>query len=140
MIFRRPSINDVELQGVEKIMYIIKQYFYTDMTFVPIVPACLTFQMCYTFRKNSKIMFLSTFIPCLFVLLIALLISIFGGTFMCGPLHYGFEGFRLGLSLAFVCYTFIFPILPVCFIIQIVLVVKKLRKRKANSIKTSVSE
>lgn len=140
IIFQKHTVNGVELQGLERVVEVLNSYFIQNAYIIPIIPACLTFQMCYIFRKNGKIMFLCTFIPCLFVLLIALQTAIFGGSFIGDTVYYGFEGFEVGLGVAFIYYALVYPLLPICLISQIVLIVIKVRKRKANSKKASVSD
>ena len=139
MIFQKHIVNGVELKGLERVIEVLNSYFTEYAYITPIIPVCLTFQMCYIFRKNDKVMFGCTFIPYLFLLLIGLQTAIFGGTFIGDTVYYGLEGFEVGFGGAFIYYSFLYPILPICLIFQIILIVVKLRKRKANS-KASVSE
>lgn len=138
MIFQKHTVNGVELKGLERLIAVFDSYFSDYIRITPIIPVCLTFQLCYIFRKKGKVMLGCAFIPYLFLLLIGLQTAIFGATFD-DVVYYGFRGFEIGLTEAFVRYIILYPILPVCFIFQIVLIAIKLRKRKVNS-KTSVSE
>ena len=139
MIFQKHTVNGVELQGLERLIAVFDSYFSDYIRITPIIPVCLTFQMCYIFRKKGKVMLGCAFIPYLFLLLIGLQSAIFGGTFIGDTVYYGLEGFEVGFGGAFIYYSFLYPILPICLIFQIILIVVKLRKRKVNS-KASVSE
>lgn len=104
----------------------------------PIFPACLTFQMCYIFRKKRKAMFICTFIPCAFALLAILKYMVFGINFLGDTMYYGLDAFGIGLIGVFVYYVMYYPILPICLIFQIVLINSKLiRNKKAKKIKNN---
>ena len=81
ILFGKFNVDGDELQRTERILgnivFILKYNI-----FMPIIPTCLTFQMCYIFRKKGKIMLMCSFIPCIFVLLLGLKGSFFGASFM----------------------------------------------------------
>ncbi len=116
------------------ILYLILFGRYTLNDIEPIIPACLTFQMCYIFRRKTKIMFICSFIPCIFVLLLGLQYACFGGHFIGDTLYYGLEGFEIGIFCGFYYYFMVFPIIPICLIFQIGYIIIKLKNRK-NSLK-----
>ncbi len=97
----------------------------------PIFPACLTFQMCYIFRKNRKAMFICSFIPCIFALLVIFKYMVFGIKFLGDTVYYGLDAFSLGLFGVLIYYVVFFPILPICLILQIGLIISN-KKAKAK--------
>ena len=129
IIFRKYVIGDVELHGIERFWETIKYFFLEDI-FYPIIPTCLTFQMCYIFRNNDKIMFKCSFIPYIFLLLFGVKSAIFGASFIGDKLYYGFEGYYIGVFSTGVYYTIVFPILPIYLIFQIAFIIVKRKSRK----------
>jgi len=135
ILFSGYIVNDIELQGTKRLLRSIVSHFHIYVYVKPIIPTCLTFQMCYIFRKKTKIMFICSFIPYLFVLLLALLCAIFGDVFLGETVYYGFDGFELGLFKALIYYIIGFPILPICLIFQVGYIIIKLKRifiRKNN--------
>lgn len=130
ILFGKYTANGIELNGIERLskIIILKYHHYTYAT--PIIPTCLTFQMCYIFRKNSKVMFMCSFIPYFFALLLSLQYAIFGGRFLGETLHYGWNGFIIGIFGIFVYYVIDFPILPICLIFQIGYIIKTKKQKK----------
>lgn len=133
ILFGGYIVNGVELHGIERLSKRIMSDFKYFIYYVPIIPICLTFQMCYIFRKKSKIMFICSFIPYLFVLLLCLQYAIFGGRFLGETLYYGFDGFVIGVFGAFAYYVLRVPILPICLIFQIGYIIIKLKNKKMKS-------
>ncbi len=133
ILFGRYTLNGIELKGIERLLKNIASTFQYEI-FVPIIPTCLTFQMCYIFRRKTKIMFMCSFIPCIFVLLLGLQYAFFGGRFIGDTLYYGLEGFEIGILCGFIYYFMVFPILPICLIFQIGYIIIELKNRK-NSLK-----
>jgi len=123
--------NGVELHGVERIFQSIKDIFQMFIDIFPIIPICLTFQMCYIFRENFKIMFMCSFIPYIFVLLTCLKYAFWGVEFLSSNLLYGIEGFLVGI----IYYVIGIPIIPICLIIQII---GYINNKKKNSKEKSV--
>ena len=133
ILFGRYILNGIEIKGIERLWKNLVAALKYDII-SPIIPTCLTFQMCYIFRKKTKVMFICSFIPCIFVLLIGLQYAFFGGSFIGDTLYYGLEGFELGIFCGFFYYIVKFPIIPICIIFQIVYLIINLKKRK-NSLK-----
>ena len=133
ILFGRYTLNGIELKGIERLLKNIVSTLQYEI-FTPIIPTCLTFQMCYIFRRKSKIMFICSFIPCIFILVLGLQYAFFGGRFIGDTLYYGFEGFEIGIFCGFIDYFMVFPILPICLIFQIWYIIIKLKNRK-NSLK-----
>lgn len=129
ILFGGYTLNGIELKGMERLSKRIVSTFKYEI-FEPIIPTCLTFQMCYIFRRKTKIMFMCSFIPCIFILLIGLQCALFGGSFMENT-FYGLEGFKIGIFSGFY-YFIVFPILPICLIFQIGYIIIKLKNRKNN--------
>ncbi len=120
ILFGGYILNGVELQGIERLLKRSMLDFYYYIYPVPIIPTCLTFQMCYIFRRKTKIMLMCSFIPCIFVVLSGLHYAFFGGQFFGDTLYYGFEGFVIGIFFGgLICYVKCFPLLPICLIFQI---------------------
>ena len=138
LIFGSYTLNGVELQGMERIVRILGATLYSLFVWQPIGLACFTFQMCYIFRNKPVVMFACSFIPYVAGFIYALYSAIAGTTFLSEELLYGVEGFFVGLIGVFVYYVMNFPLLPLCFIFQlicvIVFLVKKCRKKKAIAI------
>lgn len=130
ILFSRYVVNDIELHGIERLLKIIESIFHDCIYAMPIIPICLTFQMCYIFRKKTKIMFLCSFIPYLFVLLLGLKYAVFGGTFGGETVYYGWDGFEIGIFATFVYYIINFPLLPICLIFQVGYIIIKLKRNK----------
>ena len=84
----RYTLNGVEINGIDRILNRAAFVFPYYVRNVPIIPACLTFQMCYLNRKKGNMMFMCTFIPLLFTLLVGLL-CVFGGASLMGKPIYG---------------------------------------------------
>lgn len=115
ILFGRYIVNGAELHGIERLLESIKDIFQMYIALFPIIPICLTFQMCYIFRRKSKIMFMCSFIPYIFVLLTCLQYAFFGVKFL-GSKSYGLEGFLVGI----IYYVMGIPLLPICLIVQII--------------------
>lgn len=130
ILFGGYTVNGVELHGIERLLESIKDVFYMYIALFPIIPICLTFQMCYIFRMNSKMMFMCSFIPYIFVLLTCLQFAFFGVEFLWSK-SYGFQGFYVGMFY----YVMGVPIIPICLIVQIILYINN---RKKNSKEKSV--
>ena len=130
ILFGKYTASEIELSGIERLskIIILKYHHYTYAT--PIIPTCLTFQICYIFRKKSKVMFMCSFIPYLFALLLSLQYAVFGGRFLGETLHYGWDGFVIGIFGIFVYYVMDFPILPICLIFQIGYLIIKRKNKK----------
>lgn len=130
ILFGRYILNDVELQGIERLIqrtiYSYRYYVYE----IPIIPTCLTFQLCYLFRKKPKLMFICSFIPCLFILLLRIQYAITGGKFLGDTLYYGSEGFEIGIFCGFAYYILKLPIIPICLIFQLICIILKFKKMK----------
>ncbi|MEE0059989.1 MAG: hypothetical protein UE295_04085 [Acutalibacteraceae bacterium] len=99
---------------------------------IPIIPACLTFQMCYIFRNKRKAMFICSFIPCAFALLVILKYMFFGINILGDTMYYGLDALSVGLFGIFIYYVVFFPILPICLILQIVLIIKNKNQLQNN--------
>lgn len=130
ILFGKYIVNDVELQGIERLLQNTISNFQCYIYTMPIIPTCLTFQMCYIFRKKTKLVFMCSFIPCIFVLLLGLQYAFWGGRFLGDTLYYGFEGFEIGIFSGFVYYVMRVPLLPICLIFQIGYIVIKLKNKK----------
>ena len=129
------DINGVEIQGTERILNNLSHIFSPSSfsIFSPIIVACFTYQMCYLFRKKFWVMFTCSFIPCLFILLIGIHGALFGAKFLGDTLYYGLEGLNTGL-FGGVIYYFIYPIIPICMIFQIIcLIINYKNKQKMTS-------
>lgn len=130
ILFGKYTANGIELSGIERLSKIIILRYHDYTYAAPIIPICLTFQMCCIFRKNSKAMFICSFIPYFFALLLPLQYAVFGGRFLGETLHYGWDGFVIGLFGIFVYYVIDLPLLPICLIFQMGYIVIKLKNRK----------
>lgn len=133
ILFGKYTLNGIELKGIERLLKNLVAALKYDII-SPIIPTCLTFQMCYIFRRKTKGVFMCSFIPCIFVLLIGLQYAFLGGKFIGDTVYYGLEGFELGIFCGFFYYFMVFPIIPICIIFQIVYLIIKQKNRK-NSIK-----
>ncbi|MEE0264623.1 MAG: hypothetical protein UD936_03255 [Acutalibacteraceae bacterium] len=121
-------------KGIEtKQLLRLSEDIFESFLVIPIIPACVTFQMCYIFRKKRKAMFVCSFIPCVFVLLVILKYMIFGINILGDTVYYGLDAFSVGLFGIFIYYVVYFPILPVCLFFQIVLITLKLKNNKAEN-------
>ena len=138
ILFGKYILNGVELYGIQRLWNILKDIFEEFIFITPILPACLTFQMCYIFKNRTKIMFLCSFIPCLFVLLLGMYGAFFGARFFGETLSYGLDGFFIGIFFAFYYYIFNFPIIPICLVFQISCIIIKLKNKKTNLKEKSV--
>lgn len=127
IFFGEYYVDDVELHGIQRLLQSLVSFFEYYIYAKPIVPTCLTFQMCYIFRNNSKTMFICSFIPYLFALLIPIY-SAFSGIGFIGETFYGYDGFRLGFIMIFLSYIISFPIIPICLIFQIRYIIKNSKK------------
>lgn len=138
MIFGSYTLNGVELQGMERAFRILGASLYSLFVWQPIGLACFTFQMCYIFRNKPVVMFWCSFIPYVAGIILALHSAIVGTTFLSEELMYGLAGFFVGLIGVYVYYVMNFPILPMCFVFQVVCViiylVRRSRKKKAVTI------
>ena len=136
LIFGSYTLNGVELQGMERVVKVLGSCLYTMFIWQPIGLACFTFQMCYIFRNKPLVMFLCSFIPYVVGVLFAIYSSITGVAFMTEELSYGLEGFIIGLIGVYVYFVLNFPVLPLCFIFQmvcvIVFLVRRSKKKKEN--------
>ncbi len=119
--------------GLKELIGMFEDTYITFFVIIPIVPACLTIQMCYIFRKKRKIMFICSFIPCIFAVLIAINKAVSGVLYpMTGAMYYGLEAFDIALFRVLEVYTG-FLILPICLIFQIVLIILSIiKKQKAK--------
>lgn len=134
ILFGKYVVNGVELQGVERLLKNISSTLQYEI-FLPIIPTCLTFQMCYIFRGKAKIMFICSFIPFIFMLLLGLQYAFFGGRFLGDTVYYGLEGFEIGIIGGLFYYVIAFPILPICLIFQIWYTIKSVKNNlKENSL------
>jgi hypothetical protein len=133
-IFGIYSVNGVEVKGLEKFLSNIGNAYWYSIC-IPIIPACLTYQMCYINRKKPKAMFLCSFIPCAFVLFMGVIDAIFGISIMSSAnMSYGFEGFQLGVIIGFMIYCTIYPIIPVCMLFQLgCIIYQAVKNKKAKS-------
>lgn len=131
-LFGKYILNDVELKGIERLMKNIVSNYQYYVYEIPIIPTCLTFQTCYLFRKKPKFMFMYSFIPCIFILLLGFQYAIWGGRFLGDTLYYGLEGFNLGIFFGFIYYTLKLPLIPACLIFQIICGIVKIKKRRNN--------
>ena len=136
ILFGTYIIDDAELQVREGLFESIEEAFYCYVYEIPIVPICLTVGMCYIFRNKTKIMFICSFIPCVFVFLFGV-ISAFNGISLLGEsLTYGFGGFWLGIFIAsFLCYCLNCPVIPICIVFQIICIIRKLKNKIKNKTK-----
>ena len=125
----RYTLNGVEINGIDRILNRAAFVFPYYVRNVPIIPACLTFQMCYLNRKKGNMMFMCTFIPLLFTLLVGLL-CVFGGASLMGKPIYGIDGFKLGVAGCLYTYVLIIPIFPICLIFQIGYLISKKAKKQ----------
>lgn len=123
ILFGGYIVNGVELHGIERLLESIKYVFQKYIALFPIIPTCLTFQMCYIFRRNSKIMFMCSFIPYIFALLTCLQYA-FWGVVVFGSKSYGLQGFLAGI----ICYVMGIPLLPICLIVQIIVYISNRKK------------
>ena len=129
-IFGIYSVNGVDVNGLEKFTYYLGNAYWYGI-YIPIIPACLTYQMCYINRKNPRIMFLCSFIPCAFILFMGIIDSIFGVSILSSVnMSYGFEGFQLGVVIGFMIYCTIYPIIPVCMFFQLGCIIYQAIKKK----------
>lgn len=55
ILFGKYILNDVELKGIERLMKNIVSSYQYYVYEIPIIPTCLTFQICYLFRKSLKL-------------------------------------------------------------------------------------
>lgn len=125
LLFGQQIVNGVHVQGIERLLnniLALQNYIF----YVPIIPASLTFQMCYSFRKKPKIMTMCSFIPCVFIVLLGFLRAIFGGCLFWGGVSYGWEGFKIGISEGLICYNIFLPLLPACFVFQVIQIIRKI--------------
>ncbi len=131
IFFGKYIINGVEIQGMELILKNLSHVFSPSSfsIFSPIIVACFTYQMCYIFRKNFKRMLICSFIPCAFILLLALHGALFGAKFLGDTLYYGFEGLYIGFLVGIIYYTS-YLIIPACIIFQIICLVINHKKKK----------
>ena len=125
ILFAKYTVNGVALHGIKRLFECIKDIFHLYIALYPLIPICLTFQMCYTFRRNSKIMLKCSFIPYIFVLLTCLQYAFWGVTFF-GSKSYGLEGFLVGV----IYYVIGIPLLPIYLIFQIIVYIINRKKFK----------
>ena len=129
-IFGTYSVNGVDVKGIEKFLYCLESAYWYSII-IPIITACLTYQMCYINRKKPRIMFLCSFIPCAFILFMGIIDSIFGISILSSAnMSYGFEGFQLGVVIGFMIYCTIYPIIPVCMFFQLGCIIYQAIKKK----------
>ena len=129
IIFGKYIYNGVELKGIERLarLFVDSISYYTQG--LPIIPAVLTYQMCYIFRKKPKKMFACSFIPTAIIICAALITGIAGTTFITSKV-YGVDAFLLDIMYGFYVNTRVIPIIPVCVVFQIVfLIINSLKKK-----------
>lgn len=85
-------------------------------------------------NKIFKLIFILSFMPYVFALLIALKCAVFGVSFLGETLYYGFEGFFIGMIGVWVYYVLRAPILPICLIFQIGYIIIKLKNKKLEEL------
>ena len=113
--------------GLKELIRMFEDTYEFCCVLTPTVPACLTYQMCYIFRKKRKIMFICSFIPCIFAFLVAIKESISGIPCMCAT-YYGLEAFDDAMYGILEIYAH-FKIWQICFIFQIVLIILAIIKK-----------
>lgn len=114
-------INGNEIHGFERLLEVIKSNF--DMLlYSPVFPTCIFIQTCYICKLQKKMIFIFPLI----IILLAGLKSMFSGfTFITSAAVYGLEGFKDSLLLSLFYYSIIYPIIPIGFIIQLILIKKR---------------
>lgn len=113
-------VNFVDIQGLNRLLSTIESSFNMYTYAMTIIPICITFQMCYVFRRNHKIMFFSSFIPWVFVLRLGLRWAFHSDSFFENIQYHALEVFVIGIFLSLTYFVIKFPIIPICLIYQII--------------------
>ena len=122
----RYMINGTEIHGIERILKNISSSVWYFAYAVPAIPICLMIEISYIFRKKENIIFKCSFIPYIFILAISVFYAFSGVRFLGDTLYYGLEGFEIGIFEGLLFYNRV-PIIPVCLIIEIYHIIKKLK-------------
>ncbi len=112
---------------LKELIRMFEDTYYFSCVMVPFVPACLTFQLCYIFRKKRKIMFMCSFIPYIFAFLVSVREAVSGIPYMNSTVYYGLEAFDIAFYGVLEFYYF--PLLQICLIFQIVLIILAIIKK-----------
>ena len=133
ILFGKYFINGIEIQGMERILNNLSYAFSPNSfsIFSPIIVACFTYQMCYISRKNFKRMFICSFIPCVFIILMGLHGALFGARFFGDTLSYGLDGLYFGVLVGIIYYTS-YLLIPVCIVFQIICLIINRMKKETN--------
>ena len=124
------NLNGVELKGGERILENIKNYIPMYTSFIPVIPACLTYQMCFLFRNNTKKLLICSFIPYMFMILVGILYAIFGINVIWDNVSYGFEAFELAIIFQIAVGIMKYPVIPIYIIFQIYVIMRMAKEKK----------
>ena len=86
-------------------------------------------------KKTYKVIFIISFIPYFLLIIAGIWCSIMGFTHLFGAIAYGIEALKDTIVFYGIVFSIFIPIIPVCFLYQIIYVIKKLinKKRRGNN-------